>query len=191
MCGCRVKGGFARVPRSAALDPAESRFRRPGDVFDIFKRKAMDKEEVVIAALRALGVREVEYSLDGGGNSGDVMLERATFLDGHVVNELPAIPVGINIQGEVLTLECMLVTDKRYGGLRPRYPFSPPSPLPTWRHSAGSKSTSQPPRARQLRQTPGVSPSAKRPSSSRRHLAILAAGLHSRMLILKFKALAQ
>lgn len=62
------------------------------------------KEEQVVTLLRALGIEEVEYHLDGGGDSGDTSLERVLYIDGHEETHLPDLPISFNPRGEVQTL---------------------------------------------------------------------------------------
>lgn len=74
----------------------------------------MERAEQVIALLRALGIKEIEYSLSGGGDSGETTLERVAYRDGRTVHELPNIPVGISGPGQVETIDHLLdrlVTD--------------------------------------------------------------------------------
>jgi len=52
------------------------------------KGKAMDRGEIAIALLRAIGIQELEYSLDGGGDSGDSTLERIQHVDGRLLDGL-------------------------------------------------------------------------------------------------------
>lgn len=56
----------------------------------------MDRKEIAIALLRAIGIQELEYSLDGGGDSGDSTLERIQHVDGRLLDRLPDIPTGID-----------------------------------------------------------------------------------------------
>ncbi|MBN9499706.1 MAG: hypothetical protein J0H39_23385 [Alphaproteobacteria bacterium] len=72
------------------------------------KGKAMDRGEIAIALLRAIGIQELEYSLDGGGDSGDSTLERIQHVDGRLLDGLPDIPTGIDGTGRARTLSWLL-----------------------------------------------------------------------------------
>lgn len=68
----------------------------------------IDRQEQLISLLRALGIAEIEYSLSGGGDSGETTLERVTYRDGRTIHELPNIPIGISATGQVETIEHLL-----------------------------------------------------------------------------------
>lgn len=68
----------------------------------------MDRKDIAIAVLTALGIQELEYSLDGGGDSGDSTLERIQHLDGRSLEKLPDIPIGIDGGGRPYMLEALL-----------------------------------------------------------------------------------
>jgi hypothetical protein len=68
----------------------------------------MDRKDIVIAVLTAIGIQEVEYSLDGGGDSGATTLERIQHVDGRVLETLPRIPIGIDGGGRPYMLEALL-----------------------------------------------------------------------------------
>lgn len=63
------------------------------------------KEDQIMALLCALGIEEIEFSLDGGGDSGDTTLEHVRYADSHEESRLPDIPIGFHPRGEVYTLE--------------------------------------------------------------------------------------
>jgi hypothetical protein len=76
---------------------------------NIFRKgKAMDKKEIAIALLRAIGVEQLEYSLDGGGDSGATTLERIQHRDGRTLDRLPDIPTGIDTNGRPRLLDALL-----------------------------------------------------------------------------------
>ncbi|WP_034462611.1 hypothetical protein [Afipia sp. P52-10] len=58
-------------------------------------------EERLRAILRALKITEIEYSLSGGGDSGEATLERVTFADNSTTSELPDIPVLFANTGQI------------------------------------------------------------------------------------------
>ncbi|MCC6140743.1 MAG: hypothetical protein IT389_09025 [Nitrospira sp.] len=68
----------------------------------------MDRKDIAIAVLTALGIQELEYALDGGGDSGDSTLERIQHVDGRTLEKLPNIPIGILGGGWPYTLEALL-----------------------------------------------------------------------------------
>ena len=68
----------------------------------------MNRTERAIALLRALQIEQVEYSLNGGGDSGETTLERVVCRDGRVLAALPNIPVGITAEGAVESLDHLL-----------------------------------------------------------------------------------
>jgi hypothetical protein len=63
------------------------------------------REDQIMALLGALGVEEIEFSLDGGGDSGDTTLEHVRYADGRDENHLPDIAIGFHPRGEAYTLE--------------------------------------------------------------------------------------
>ncbi len=68
----------------------------------------MDRKDIAIALLRAIDIQELEYSLDGGGDSGDSTLERIQHVDGRVLDKLPNIPISIDGGGRPYMLETFL-----------------------------------------------------------------------------------
>lgn len=58
-----------------------------------------DPRDPMLALLRALKITEIEFSLSGGGDSGEVTLEQVTFENGRVAHELPDIPVTVSNDG--------------------------------------------------------------------------------------------
>lgn len=68
----------------------------------------MDRKDIAIAVLTALGIQELEYALDGGGDSGDSTLERIQHVDGRTLEKLPNIPIGIHGGGWPYMLEALL-----------------------------------------------------------------------------------
>ncbi len=60
------------------------------------------------AILRALGITEIEYSLSGGGDSGESTLERVTYEKDGDRTHLPDIPIFIADAGEILHLPDLL-----------------------------------------------------------------------------------
>jgi len=78
-------------------------------VFNTFRKgKAMDSKDIAIAVLTALGIQELEYTLDGGGDSGDSTLDRIQHVDGRTLEKLPDIPIGIDGTGRPRTLSWLL-----------------------------------------------------------------------------------
>lgn len=78
----------------------------------------MGKAEIAIALLRALGIAELEFSLDGGGDSGATTLERIEHRDGRRLDLLPDIPTGVDGAGRPRLLSWLLddlVADLRDG----------------------------------------------------------------------------
>jgi len=67
-----------------------------------------DRQVQLMSLLRTLGIEEIEYSLSGGGDSGETTLERVAYRDGRTVHELPNIPVGISATGQVVTIDHLL-----------------------------------------------------------------------------------
>ena len=68
----------------------------------------MGRKEIAIALLRAIGIQELEYSLDGGGDSGDSTLEKIQHVDGRLLDRLPDIPTGVDGTGRPRTLSWLL-----------------------------------------------------------------------------------
>lgn len=68
----------------------------------------MDRKEIAIALLRAIGIQELEYSLDGGGDSDDATLERIQHREGRTLDGLPDIPIGIDPNGRPRMLDALL-----------------------------------------------------------------------------------
>ncbi|MGN6767164.1 MAG: DUF6878 family protein [Rhizobiaceae bacterium] len=66
------------------------------------------REDQIMALLGALGVEEIEFSLDGSGDSGDTSLEHVRYADGHEDNHIPDIAIGFHPRGEAYTLESYL-----------------------------------------------------------------------------------
>ena len=60
------------------------------------------------AILRALQITEIEYSLNGGGDSGETTLERVTYRNDPLANDLPDIPIFIGDRGEIRHLAELL-----------------------------------------------------------------------------------
>lgn len=65
---------------------------------------AIDRPERVAALLRALGIAEVSFSLDGSGDSGDTSFDGVLYADGRHLMELPDLPIGFGSDGRVLGL---------------------------------------------------------------------------------------
>lgn len=61
--------------------------------------------ESATVILRALRITEVEYSLSGGGDSGEVTLEHVRYEDGRISHELPSVPIAILNNGTVALLD--------------------------------------------------------------------------------------
>jgi len=57
-----------------------------------------------VAILRALDIEEIQYSLSGGGDSGEVELDHVRLRDGSQGNVLPDVPVLIDKGGNVHSL---------------------------------------------------------------------------------------
>ena len=60
------------------------------------------------AILRALAITEIEYSLSGGGDSGESTLERVTYENEGDRTHLPDIPIFITDAGKILHLPDLL-----------------------------------------------------------------------------------
>ena len=63
------------------------------------------REDQIMALLGALGIEEIEFSLNGSGDSGDTTLEHVRYADGHEENRIPDIAIGFHAGGEAYTLE--------------------------------------------------------------------------------------
>jgi hypothetical protein len=63
------------------------------------------REDQIMALLGALGIEEIEFSLNGSGDSGDTTLEHVRYADGHEENRIPDIAIGFHARGEAYTLE--------------------------------------------------------------------------------------
>lgn len=77
----------------------------------------MEMAERLGAILRALQVTEIEYSLSGGGDSGETTLERVTYRKDPQAHDLPDIPIFIGDRGEIRHLPELLeniVADMSY-----------------------------------------------------------------------------
>lgn len=68
----------------------------------------MEMAERLGAILRALQITEIEYSLSGGGDSGETMLERVTYRNDPQAHDLPDIPIFIGDRGEIRHLPELL-----------------------------------------------------------------------------------
>lgn len=68
----------------------------------------MEIAERLGAILRALQITEIEYSLSGGGDSGETTLERVTYRNDPLANDLPDIPIFIGDRGEIRHLAELL-----------------------------------------------------------------------------------
>lgn len=68
----------------------------------------MDIGQRLGAILRALNIMEVEYSLSGGGDSGETALERIEYRSGEAGHTLPDIPVSITDNGQIRHLRELL-----------------------------------------------------------------------------------
>jgi hypothetical protein len=68
----------------------------------------MDRKEIAIALLRAIGIQELGYALDGSGDSGDSTLERIQHVDGRLLDKLPEIPTGVDGSGRPRMLSWLL-----------------------------------------------------------------------------------
>lgn len=68
----------------------------------------MEMAERLGAILRALQITEIEYSLSGGGDSGETTLERVTYRNDPLANDLPDIPIFIGDRGEIRHLAELL-----------------------------------------------------------------------------------
>jgi len=70
----------------------------------------MEMAERLGAILRALHITEIEYSLSGGGDSGETTLERVTYADDPQARDLPDVPIFINDSGQIRHLPELLET---------------------------------------------------------------------------------
>lgn len=68
----------------------------------------MEQKERLGAILRALAITELEYSLSGGGDSGESTLERVRYQDGPDRTYLPEIPIFITDTGQLRHLSELL-----------------------------------------------------------------------------------
>lgn len=68
----------------------------------------MELAEQLGAILRALQIKEIEYALNGGGDSGETTLESITYRDGTTGTELPEIPVLFTDLGRIIFLSGLL-----------------------------------------------------------------------------------
>lgn len=68
----------------------------------------MEMEVRLAAILRALKITEIEYSLDGGGDSGETTLERVVRRDGETTTTLPDVPIIFSDGGQILYLPYLL-----------------------------------------------------------------------------------
>jgi len=66
------------------------------------------REGQIMMLLAALGIEEIQYSLDGGGDSGETTLEHVRHADGRTETRLPDIPIGFRPQGGAYTLDVYL-----------------------------------------------------------------------------------
>lgn len=66
------------------------------------------REDQIMALLGALGIEEIEFSLNGSGDSGDATLEHVRYADGHEESRIPDIAIGFHPRGEAYTLESYL-----------------------------------------------------------------------------------
>lgn len=68
----------------------------------------MELAEQLGAILRALQITAIEYSLNGGGDSGETAIESVTYRDGTTAAELPEIPVQFTDLGTIMFLPRLL-----------------------------------------------------------------------------------
>ncbi|MCG8273895.1 hypothetical protein MIC97_20635 [Aquamicrobium sp. NLF2-7] len=68
----------------------------------------MELKQRLGAILRALHISEIEYSLSGGGDSGETTLERVRFRDDPTSHDLPDIPIFISDTGQIRRLPELL-----------------------------------------------------------------------------------
>lgn len=68
----------------------------------------MTQEDRAIALLRALNIIEIQYSLNGGGDSGDAEINHIELRDGTTLQALPDLPAGISSTGSIETIDALL-----------------------------------------------------------------------------------
>ncbi|MGX7743952.1 hypothetical protein [Rhodopseudomonas parapalustris] len=68
----------------------------------------MEMAQQLGAILRVLQVVEIEYSLSGGGDSGETTLERIVYRDPPTATKLPDIPVRFTDDGRIVRLPDLL-----------------------------------------------------------------------------------
>lgn len=68
----------------------------------------METAERLGAILRTLQITKIEYSLNGGGDSGETTLERVTYRNDPLAHDLPDIPIFIGDRGEIRHLSELL-----------------------------------------------------------------------------------
>jgi hypothetical protein len=61
-----------------------------------------------LAILKAIGVSEIQYTLDGEGDSGTTTLDAVHYLDGSSAELLPYLTIGLGDQYGLLTLDVLL-----------------------------------------------------------------------------------
>lgn len=61
-----------------------------------------------MAMLAALGIVEVTFCLDGGGDSGECDLESVLYADGRRDAHLPSVPIGFSDSGDIMLLDLSL-----------------------------------------------------------------------------------
>ena len=69
----------------------------------------MEMAERLGAILRALEIIEIEYALNGSGDSGEGSLERVEYKDGTETHALPDIPIFIGNSGDIERLSDLLI----------------------------------------------------------------------------------
>lgn len=62
----------------------------------------------IIRLLRTLGIAEVAYALNGGGDSGETSIEHVFYRDGREEPHLPSVPIRIGPAGQISTLDGVL-----------------------------------------------------------------------------------
>src|SRR5690606_2922560 len=72
------------------------------------KARTMRLDERLGTILRALAITEIEYSLSGGGDSGESTLERVTYREGDDKATLPDVPIFITDSGQIRHLPDLL-----------------------------------------------------------------------------------
>ncbi|MDN5925707.1 MAG: hypothetical protein L0I29_01370 [Hyphomicrobiales bacterium] len=68
----------------------------------------MEMAERLGAILRALQITEIEYSLSGGGDSGETTLEHVTYAGDPEAHDLPDVPIFISDSGQIRHLPELL-----------------------------------------------------------------------------------